>query len=141
MFGLRCLTRPNTRLLQRTRIPIHSLQLSTRATFPSTKIISLYHEPTLRHSVHRYYTSPSSSGHAPLPMTDPTRPDLFYHLISPPNPLSAHVPAYALSFLATPPRTSAASAVIGWLPAQSGGEGQEAGLNDFKENRTCSMLT
>ncbi|KZP29234.1 hypothetical protein FIBSPDRAFT_851600 [Athelia psychrophila] len=84
--------------------------------------------------MHRYCTSPSSSGDALLPVTDPTRPDLFYHLVLPPNPLSAHVPAYALSFLVTPPRTPDASAVIGWLPAQSGGEGQEAGLNDFKEN-------
>lgn len=142
MLSLRCLTRPNTyRLFQPTRVAIYSLRLSTRATLvlPSTNIVSARHAPTLcQPRPHRCYSAHSTFEDTPSPLTDPTRPDLFYHFVSPPNPLSAHLPAYALSFLGTPPRTPDASAVIGWLPAQSGGEGQEAGLNDFKENRTCS---
>lgn len=140
MLSLRCLTRPNTyRLFQPSRVTIYSLRLSTRAILPSTNIVSTRHAPTLRQlRPRRCYSAQSTSKDTPSPLTDPTRPDLFYHLVSPPNPLSAHLPAYALSFLVTPPRTLDESAVIGWLPAQSGGEGQEAGLNDFKENRTCS---
>lgn len=69
------------------------------------------------------------------PTMEPSRSDLFYHVVSPPTPISSSLPAFGLSFLSTPPPTAESCAVIGWLPAVSEGEGQEAGLNDFKENR------
>ncbi|KAL1745946.1 hypothetical protein HDZ31DRAFT_35159 [Schizophyllum fasciatum] len=65
---------------------------------------------------------------------DPSRPDLFYHLLDPPTPLpNPSLPAYALSFLEELPDASHSPAIIGWLPAVAGAEG-EAGLNDFREN-------
>lgn len=83
---------------------------------------------TLRRQAHRSY---SSSG----PMTDPSRAELFYHVLSPPTPISSVLPAFGLSFLPAPPPTVDSCAIIGWLPAASAGENQEAGLNDFKDNR------
>ncbi|KAF7319480.1 hypothetical protein HMN09_00286800 [Mycena chlorophos] len=65
---------------------------------------------------------------------DPTRADLHYHLIDPPTPFSSRIPAFALSFLEKPPSAASSSTIIGWLPAASFEDGQEAGLNDFKEN-------
>ncbi len=50
---------------------------------------------------------------------DPHRPGLFYHLVPAPTPISATRPAFALSFIAEPPRASDAPSVIGWLPAQT----------------------
>ncbi|KAL1760779.1 hypothetical protein FB107DRAFT_202479 [Schizophyllum commune] len=65
---------------------------------------------------------------------DPSRLDLFYHLLDPPTPLpDPNLPAYALSFLEKLPSTPHSAAVIGWLPAVAGAEG-DAGLNDFREN-------
>lgn len=78
------------------------------------------------------FPSPEVSGQTSF--SDPERPDLYYHLVDPPTPVSASQPAFALSFLSTRPKTVDSSAIIGWLPAVSG-QGQEgAGLNDFKEN-------
>ncbi|KAF8352066.1 hypothetical protein F5887DRAFT_933792 [Amanita rubescens] len=76
--------------------------------------------------------SPESSGQTSF--SDPERPDLYYHLVDPPTPVSASQPAFALSFLSTRPKTADSSSIIGWLPAVSGQGQQEAGLNDFKEN-------
>jgi hypothetical protein len=75
-----------------------------------------------------------SSGES-TPVTDPGRPDLFYHVLLPPTPISPTSPAFGLSFISMPPPSANSSAIIGWLPAASEREGQEAGLNDFKENR------
>jgi len=80
--------------------------------------------------VRRWYSSKDSG-----PITDPSRPDLFYHVLSPPTPLSSSIPAFGLSFLSTQPSSGESSAIIGWLPAAAEGRGQEAGLSDFKENR------
>ncbi|RDB23363.1 hypothetical protein Hypma_009472 [Hypsizygus marmoreus] len=86
--------------------------------------------------------TPPNHRHAPFstkpqPQTtsfpDPVRPDLFYYLVDPPTPLSRDQPAYALSFLPSPPPSPDSSTVIGWLPAAAS-EAQEAGLNDFVEN-------
>ncbi|KAJ7164923.1 hypothetical protein C8R46DRAFT_900803 [Mycena filopes] len=72
--------------------------------------------------------------------TDPGRPDLHYHLVHPPTPLSSELPAFALSFLSTP-SSSNSSTVIGWLPAAtSTSTNDEAGLNDFKENPKFRVL-
>ena len=74
---------------------------------------------------------------------DPHRPGLFYHLVPAPTPISATRPAFALSFLAEPPRALDAPSVIGWLPAQTeavdppDGGGQTAALRDFRENGAC----
>ena len=74
---------------------------------------------------------------------DPERPDLYYHLVGPPTPVSASQPVFALSFLPAQPQTTDAHAIIGWLPAvleQNGSMSQgqeEAGLNDFVENGEC----
>ncbi|KAI0317985.1 hypothetical protein OF83DRAFT_1118563 [Amylostereum chailletii] len=67
--------------------------------------------------------------------TDPTRLDLFYHLIPPPNPLSSARSAFAVSLLESPPPSSNSSTVLGWLPAEAPRQEDEAGLNDFKENK------
>src|ERR1700722_446640 len=82
--------------------------------------------------------------HSESSFPDPNRSDLFYHLFSPPTPFSLAVPAYALSFLQSPPPFPDSCTIIGWLPAVSERQGQEAGLSDFKENgalnpHTCSI--
>ncbi|KZT28190.1 hypothetical protein NEOLEDRAFT_1087166 [Neolentinus lepideus HHB14362 ss-1] len=81
-----------------------------------------------------YYYSTDTSQPTSTSFSDPIRPDLFYHLLHPPNPLSRAVPAFALSFLSNRPPTPISSTIIGWLPAQAPGEEAEAGLNDFTEN-------
>ncbi|KAG1859999.1 hypothetical protein C8R48DRAFT_755516 [Suillus tomentosus] len=64
-------------------------------------------------------------------ISDPSRPDLFYHPVSLPMVGSA----YAVSFLTQPPPTPDSCSVLGWLPAETAGEADaEAGLNDFVEN-------
>ena len=95
-------------------------------------------------SLHCYRScSYSTSSPTSTSFPDPTRPDLFYHLIQPPNPLSSSVPAFALSFLATPPPFTDSSTIIGWLPASAPGKDTEAeaGLNDFRENRQCICVS
>ncbi|KAJ6613578.1 hypothetical protein B0H10DRAFT_2047783 [Mycena sp. CBHHK59/15] len=71
---------------------------------------------------------------------DPTRPDLYYHLVDPPTPLSSSLPAFALSFLPRAPPSSASSTVVGWLPAAVTESDGEAGLNDFRENPQFRIL-
>ncbi|KAK0485029.1 hypothetical protein IW261DRAFT_1394538 [Armillaria novae-zelandiae] len=78
-----------------------------------------------RHVDHRRYNSNSPS----QSFSDPTRPDLFYHLI---YPNSGSEPIFAVSFLPYAPLTPDSPTIIGWLPAQ--GTGEESGLNDFTEN-------
>lgn len=66
---------------------------------------------------------------------DPSRPDLYYHLLRPPTPVSTKLSSFALSFLESPPSKADSPSVIGWLPAESeNGEQADAGLNDFREN-------
>ncbi|EIN06819.1 hypothetical protein PUNSTDRAFT_72844 [Punctularia strigosozonata HHB-11173 SS5] len=60
--------------------------------------------------------------------SDPSRPGLFYHF------LNTDPPTFALSFVKTPPATADSASVIGWLPARTFGQEDEAGLNDFREN-------
>ncbi|KAF7965103.1 hypothetical protein HWV62_45715 [Athelia sp. TMB] len=133
MLRLRCLAR-HSQLARRSPPQLHAIHALRLSTL-STRTPLRFDVPRTSHRIHpRSYTSSSSSSSTPAPVTDPTRPDLFYHLVPPPTPLSAHAPAYALSFLGTAPAAPDASAVIGWLPAQAAGAGEEAGLNDFKEN-------
>lgn len=77
----------------------------------------------------------------PTPITDPSRPGLFYHVLSPPTPISSSIPAFGISFLSTPPPSVESSAIIGWLPAASEGQGQEVSLGDFKENRESCFIS
>lgn len=78
----------------------------------------------------RYSTSNSA-------ISDPSRPDIFYHPVS--LPMIGSV--YAVSFLAQPPPTPDSCSVMGWLPAETAGEADaEAGLNDFVENRTSLTI-
>ncbi|KAF5310560.1 hypothetical protein D9619_007869 [Psilocybe cf. subviscida] len=74
---------------------------------------------------------------------DPNRPDLFYHLVNAPTPVSQTLPAYAISFLKETPPSVNSAIILGWLPAQthasrseggSGAKEQTSALNDFKEN-------
>ncbi|KAI9513407.1 hypothetical protein F5148DRAFT_1296873 [Russula earlei] len=62
------------------------------------------------------------------------RAPLFYHLVPPPTPLSDTRPVFAVSLLSDPPRSSASSTVLGWLPAETPGDDRDAGLNDFVAN-------
>ncbi|KAL1670290.1 hypothetical protein GGF50DRAFT_42901 [Schizophyllum commune] len=106
-------------LLQRGRAPLKSQSnLSTpQRVFRST---------LFRHN--------STTSDPQRTFADPYRPDLFYHFLDPPTPLpDPNLPAYALSFLEKLPSTPHSAAVIGWLPAVAGAEG-DAGLNDFREN-------
>lgn len=78
----------------------------------------------------RYSTSNSA-------ISDPSRPDLFYHPVS--LPMIGSV--YAVSFLNQPPPIPDSCSVLGWLPAETAGEADaDAGLNDFVENRTSFTI-
>ena len=111
------------RLILSTR-PLPPRLLSARAAVlrPQLRITPL--QPQLR----RW-----SSSQAPL--TDPSRPDLFYHFLPEPDP-SQSIPVYALSFLSAPPPSPRSASILGWLPAvtDAGTEDVDAGLNDFVEN-------
>jgi len=89
----------------------------------------------------RYYSESQStkSELASGSFSDPTRPNLFYHFLEPPTPLSEVVPVYALSFLSSVPSPDS-STIIGWLPAQTQSHTDEAGLNDFQENPKFRQL-
>ena len=95
---------------------LRSSTLHSRLIIPSSKPQCPSHT--------RRYSSP------PQTITDPSRIDLFYHLLPPPTPASKDSPVYGVSFLPT----SSVGIVVGWLPAVAESEG-DAGLSDFKENR------
>jgi len=69
-------------------------------------------------------------------LTHPSRPDLFYHLLDPPTPISLDEPAYAMSFLEELDdlaAKSAAGSVLGWIPARKAETGM-TGWEEFGEN-------
>ncbi|KAG1752149.1 hypothetical protein EDB19DRAFT_2021894 [Suillus lakei] len=95
------------------RIPPEHASKHPRAAFPTSRT----------HALFARYSSSNSA------ISDPSRPDLFYHHVSLPTIGSV----YAVSFLAQPPPTPDSCSVMGWLPAETAGEGDaEAGLNDFR---------
>ncbi|KXN85892.1 hypothetical protein AN958_10734 [Leucoagaricus sp. SymC.cos] len=62
-----------------------------------------------------------SSSDTPNPaqsFSDPSRPDLFYHVVQAPTPMSETLPAYALSFSSEKPPSSSSATILGWLPTQ-----------------------
>jgi hypothetical protein len=122
-----------TPFLQTTRLVQSPLRGHPRCKSQNASYYSQFHRYTNhpRQKPCRQYTTDAES----ISFADPSRPDLFYHLIPPPSPYSSKVPAFALSFLHTPPLSRDSSTVIGWLPASTEGQEDEAGLNDFKENR------
>ncbi|PPR04585.1 hypothetical protein CVT24_012013 [Panaeolus cyanescens] len=63
----------------------------------------------------RFYSTQTTD----IVFPDPNRPDLFYHFVNPPTPLSSTLPAFALSFIESTPPSVDSSTVIGWLPAQT----------------------
>ena len=88
---------------------------------------------------------PYSSQMTDIVFPDPHRPDLFYHVVNPPTPLSKSLPAFAISFLHQSPPCVDSSTVLGWLPADSPdtpdmdsahqGKKTSDGLRDFVGNR------
>ncbi|KAJ7130232.1 hypothetical protein C8R44DRAFT_905566 [Mycena epipterygia] len=105
------------------------LPAPSRLCSPVARRSTRYVVPHRTRQRHPYSTSTPSNAS----LTDPARPDLHYHLVDPPTPVSSSIPAFALSFLSSPPPTNS-STIIGWLPAAATGNDDEAGLNDFKEN-------
>ena len=88
----------------------------------------------------RHFSSTWSLKDQTITFEDPSRKGLFYHLVPPPTPLSSTRPVFAVSLLADPPPFSDSSTVLGWLPAETPGEDQEAGLNDFLQNCACAAF-
>ncbi|KAJ7481540.1 hypothetical protein FB451DRAFT_1236331 [Mycena latifolia] len=115
-------------LCSRVRL-LNAPRLSSSVSFPLTRY-ALSHRHTTRQQ-HPYSTSTS--------FTDPARPDLHYHLVDPPTPLSPNLPVFALSFLSSSP-SAGSSTILGWLPARATGNDEGAGLNDFKENPKFRVL-
>lgn len=77
--------------------------------------------------------------------SDPSRPDLFYHVVQPPTPVSKTLPAYALSFSSEKPPSQSSVTIIGWLPAQGQVDPKIAGaedatLEDFVDNRKYHLV-
>jgi hypothetical protein len=120
--------------------PIFRFHFSVNSSCQTSSIAPLVaRNGTRRRTTLQPYTrAPLSSQSTSFP--DPSRPDLFYHLVDPPTPFSSSAPAFALSFLSSPPAASDSRTIIGWLPAQSKGSDEGAGLNDFKENRTSFAI-
>ena len=135
----------------RTAVPVMILRLLASSTAHSARTRPWLTALTLTHSHYRPSISrrphplgkrrsftTSIPGSTPTSFPDPSRPDIFYHLVGPPTPLSSHRPAFAISFLPSPSPSPNSCTIIGWLPAAAGGadaeSDSEAGLNDFVEN-------
>lgn len=114
----------------------HTLSLHTLCTRFIRQQANTSRKPCERFT--RSFTTSQTENGVAETFPDPDRPDLFYHLFTPPTPLSSTHPVYALSFLSSPPSSIMSASVIGWLPAS--GEGEGAGLNDFVENGTSSDI-
>lgn len=86
---------------------------------------SIFPRPPLVHS--HYFTALQllqrrfnslDAPHSSQSFSEPSRPDLFYHIVQAPTPISKTLPAYALSFSSEKPPSSLSTTIIGWLPAQ-----------------------
>ncbi len=129
------------------------VQLVPRPRHPSASGNSQHHSleqriSSARLEKKRFYSSQDSQS-PNVVFSDPYRPGLFYHLLNPPTPLSRTLPAFGLSFLHRTPPSVNSAVVIGWLPAQKYGSGDngvaganssqsqenETSLQDFRANR------
>lgn len=79
---------------------------------------------------------------------DPKRPELFYHLVNPPTPLSPASNVFAVSFLDQPLHNAESSAILGWVPApdaKSSLSSEEVAKRvtwrNFRENGESQVLT
>ena len=105
-------------------------------------IVSSYSSRSIPPPRHCRSIQSSSTTLHPNSFQDSERADLFYHLLlTPPSSLSSSVPVFAVSFLPEPPASAYSKTVIGWLPAETPGAEDEAGLNDFKQNRRSQVLS
>lgn len=95
---------------------------------------------TSRHFPDRLYSTtaptPPSTVQPIQSFSDPSRPELFYHLV---QSQSQNALVYAVSFLPNAPIVVGSASVIGTLPANvesnsAQDESAGAGLHDFKEN-------
>ncbi|TFY77743.1 hypothetical protein EWM64_g6271 [Hericium alpestre] len=112
-------------------------QLAT-STLSPTRISFARQSTFTTVQLRRFTSTPSRTedqGHGEqetISFADPTRPDLFYHLVPVPQSLTALAgPVFAVSILPAPPPTPDSHTIMGWLPAEAG---EDAGLNDFREN-------
>lgn len=116
------------------------LRASVAARLPFRAIL-LPARPQLRITPLQLQLRRWSSSQAPF--ADPSRPDLFYHLLPLPREPdhSQSIPVYALSFLPAPPPSPRSATILGWLPAvtEAGSQDVDAGLNDFVENRAFTL--
>lgn len=118
-------------LVLQTLANMNFLRLSTFVTRPARSTAHWRFQGYARVSTSTP-ASPAGNGS----FEEPTRPGVFYHIVQAPNPLSRTQPAFALSFLPTPPKSTASSTIVGFLPAEEGNASDEGlGLHDFKENR------
>jgi len=79
--------------------------------------------------------------------SDPRRPEVFYHLVQPPTPVSPTSKVYALSFLSRPLPNAESATILGWVPSPSELKGkspeetiENLEWRDFRENgvsRAC----
>ncbi|KAF8653688.1 hypothetical protein AX16_003838 [Volvariella volvacea WC 439] len=151
----------HTRTLFTLPIPLHLTRsgslpaFNTRHARTQKVLFSSTSSPKVLQGTHPIQShNPNLDGPPPssTSFSDPSRPDLFYHLLEPPTPLpasSSHLPAFAISFLPGSPPRKDSKTIIGWLPAQTSAaaqsehmegslpeevEAEGAGLNDFREN-------
>ncbi|KAF7760566.1 hypothetical protein Agabi119p4_11242 [Agaricus bisporus var. burnettii] len=124
----------------------HSLIVRRGITYPASRP-SLSSSPCIQSNFKTSWLPRRRFSHSsPLSSTgslaDPSRPDLFYHIIQPPTPISQTLPAYALSFSTEKPPSNLSRTIIGWLPARGQAQGTDsnlastldATLEDFVEN-------
>ncbi len=122
--------RTNLSLLPPRTLVANSPLRSLSSLPPSRPLSSRITNPL---NVRQLNTTRNYSSKAVDTFPDPERPGLYYHLYHPPSPASETTPVFAISFLQNAPCTADAPSIIGWLPAL---EGEQPGLNDFRENRT-----
>lgn len=109
-----------------------SLFSTLTTSLPPTRFVPLRYQQIWRRPASWH---PRTYSTLQPPVQDPSRPDIYYHLLS---SSASPTPRFAISFLDT---YEGDNEVVGWLPAAAG-EGGEAGLNDFVENRaSCSRLS
>ncbi|TFL03882.1 hypothetical protein BDV98DRAFT_544371 [Pterulicium gracile] len=118
-----------------------ALSTNTHLLRPSPRLSSsprsITRQPLPKRAYSQSNAQESPDSEEPTSFPDPTRPDLFYHLLTPQTHHDVPSPRFGLSFLSSAPKTALSATIIGWLPA--GGD-VEPGLDDFKENSEFRAL-